>query len=1052
MKPLNALPFALACAFSLTLIASCGQGNTHVPMLAEWQDPEVIAVNRLPARSFFTAYESAELALQADPAQSRYRLSLDGTWRFILKDAPGEVPADFMEPDFDDSEWADISVPGNWERQGFGVPRYVNADYVFSFDEPLVPTENNPTGLYRTTADIPESWDGRRVVIRFGAANSGLFVWVNGRRVGYSEDSKLPAEFDITDYIETGRNSIAAMLVQWSSGSYLEDQDFWSISGLERSVELLAEPTTRINDFFVRAGLDASFDRGELSIDIDVAGVNDGATLSYRLLNDSGVVSRGQAAASAMATFSANNLDVLPWTAETPNLYTLLLELADRDGQTLQAVRQRVGFREVTMSGGRLHINGKAITFRGVNRHEHDPVTGRVVDEHSMRRDLELLKQLNFNAVRTSHYPNAPRWYELTDEIGVYVVDEANVESHAYMSGGPDVWLGNKPYFYDSHIARITRMLERDKNHPSVIAWSLGNEAGLGKAFEDAASILRDRDPGRAVLYEGTGQSDGHNPREFADLYTPMYDPVEEMQDYIALYPDKAIVQFEYAHAMGNSLGGLKEYWDLIWSEPMAQGGFIWDWVDQTFLEHKEDGTPFWAYGGDYNEGRNDGNFLANGLLQPDRTLNPHAWEAKKVMQPVHFALSDDRRLSVTNRHDHIDLAALSFGWRVEVDGVLAAKGDLPVLTIAPGEDTSLALSIPELDLSGLEESFLTVEARARSGYQPLVPDGHLVAWEQFPLNSPSEALPRPPARSDLGLIAENDGMVITGRNFAMVLDKASGLISSWRVDDKHLLSSPLRPHFWRAPVDNDVGAGIPDELAVWKTAHESRKLVDFNAAINEDGSVSVSTTASYLDGKLTYVADYRVLGNGEMIVSASIQPSDDADLPEFYRMGMTATLPNSLDRLDWFGRGPHESYADRLMSAAVGLYSGRVSAQAHDYSRPQETGNKQDVRWLAMRAEDGVGLQVTGAPLVHVTALPFSYDRLDYFPGTQRHGADLVPGDQYTLNIDAFQMGVGGDNSWGFWPLPAYRMKARRLDYQFRLIGISQGKEPATLSRRSGP
>ncbi|MDJ0918227.1 MAG: glycoside hydrolase family 2 TIM barrel-domain containing protein [Woeseiaceae bacterium] len=1019
-------------------------------MLAEWQDPEIIAVNRLPARSFFTAYESAELALKADPSLSRYWRTLDGNWRFVLKDAPGDVPAEFMQPGYDDRDWSDITVPGNWERQGFGVPRYVNADYVFPFDEPLVPTENNPTGLYRTTVEIPEAWNDRRIVIRFGAANSGLYLWVNGERVGYSEDSKLPAEFDISDIITAGENTIAAMVVQWSSGSYLEDQDFWSISGLERSVELLAEPATRINDYFVRAGLDDAFDKGEFDVDIDIAGDVAGATLSYRLFSDAGTIASGRAPATESASFSADSLDVLPWTAETPNLYTLLLELTGADGETLQAVRQRVGFREITMSGGRLHINGKAITFRGVNRHEHDPVTGRVVGEDSMRKDLELLKQLNFNAVRTSHYPNDPRWYALTDEIGIYVVDEANVESHAYMGGGPDVWLGNKPYFYDSHIARITRMLERDKNHPSVIAWSLGNEAGLGKAFEDAASILRGRDPGRAVLYEGTGQSDGHNPRDFADLYTPMYDRVEEMKDYIALYPDKAIVQFEYAHAMGNSLGGLKEYWDLIWSDPMAQGGFIWDWVDQTFLEYKDDGTPFWAYGGDYDEGRNDGNFLANGLVQPDRSLNPHAWEAKKAMQPVHFSLSDGRALKLTNRHDHIDLARLDFSWRIEVDGIMVARGALPDPALAPDGETSLDLSIPDLDLAPREESFLFVEARARTGYQPLVPEGHLVAWEQFALNSPLEALPPAPARSDLGLIAEKDGIVITGRDFAMVLDKATGLISSWRVDDRHLLSAPLRPHFWRAPVDNDVGAGIPDKLAIWKTADESRELVDFDAAINGDGSVTVKTTASYLDGKLTVVANYQVFGNGEMLVSVSVQPSEDAALPEFYRVGMTAGLPNTLDRLDWFGRGPHESYSDRLMSAAVGRYSGRVSEQAHDYSRPQETGNKQDVRWLAMREEDGTGIGVAGAPLVHVTALPFDYELLDYYPRTQRHGADLKPGGRYTLNIDAFQMGVGGDNSWGFWPLPAYRMTARRLDYQFRLIGISKGEDPATLSGRS--
>lgn len=1048
MMRLHALPSAAACAVLTILIAACGQGNTNVPMLAEWQDPEIIAVNRLPARSFFTGYESAALALQADPSASRYWQSLDGEWRFVLQDSPADVPPDFMQPGFDDGAWATITVPGNWERQGFGVPRYVNADYVFPFDEPLVPTDNNPTGLYRTTFTVPEHWGSRRVVLRFGAANSGLYVWINGERVGYSEDSKLPAEFDVTDYVTAGDNTIAAMVVQWSSGSYLEDQDFWSVSGLERSVELFAEPPVRIDDYFVRAGLDESNTSGQLEIDVRVAGVPDGATLTYTLFDGDAALLRRNAEATAAMALTVRNLDIRPWTAETPNLYTLLLELVGADGETIHAIRQRVGFRNITIDGGKLHVNGRAITFRGVNRHEHDPVTARVISTESMRRDLELLKQMNFNAVRTSHYPNDPRWYELTDEVGIYVIDEANLESHAYMGGGPDVWLGNKPYFYDSHIARVTRMMERDKNHASVIAWSLGNEAGLGKAFEDAASILKERDPGRAVLYEGTGQSDGHNPREFADLYTPMYDRVEEMQDYLALYPDKAIVLFEYAHAMGNSLGGLSEYWDLIWSEPMAQGGFIWDWVDQTFLEHKPDGTPFWAYGGDYNEGRNDGNFLANGLVQPDRSLNPHAWEAKKVMQPVHFAL-DGTTLAVENRHDHVDLSELTFGWRIEIDGSVAADEAVADVVAEPAAETSVDLQLPDLGIEPGQEAFLTVEARAKLGYQPLVPEGHVVAWEQFALPAPAPAQNGTATRSDLGLIAEDDGIVITGRNFTIVFSKKSGLLTTWRIEDTHLLTSPLRPHFWRAPVDNDVGAGIPDKLGVWRSAHDSRKLLDFSVTQNSDRSVAVTTVASYLDGQLTYRADYDVYGDGSLTVTAAVEPARGADLPEFYRIGMTTTVPSSLDRLDWFGRGPHESYADRVASAAVGRYSSRVTEQFHDYSRPQETGNKQDVRWLSLRQDNGVGIEVTGDPVVHVNALPFAYELLDYYPGEQRHGADLKPGNDYTLNIDAQQMGVGGDNSWGFWPLAEYRLPMRAYEYRFQLAALSADERPGALSRR---
>ena len=528
-----------------------------------------------------------------------------------------------------------------------------------------------------------------------------------------------------------------------------------------------------------------------------------------------------------------------------------------------------------------------------------------------------------------------------------------------------------------------------------------------------------------------------------------MYDRVEEMQDYLRLYPEKAIVQFEYAHAMGNSLGGLREYWDLIWSEPMAQGGFIWDWVDQTFLEHKPDGTPFWAYGGDYDEGRNDGNFLANGLVQPDRTLNPHAWEAKKVMQPVQFEF-DGTVLVVANRHDHIDLSGLTFGWRLDIDGRAAATETLSDVIAKPGATATVDLQLPAVDIEAGQEAFLTVEARAKPGYQSLVPQGHVVAWEQFPLPSPAAAQDKAPAPSDLGLITEDDGVVITGRNFTVVFSKNSGLLTAWRVEDTHLLTSPLRPHFWRAPVDNDVGAGIPAELGIWRAAHESRRLVDFSVKQNEDRSVTVSTVASYLDGQLIYSADYDVYGNGRVTVTAAVQPAESANLPEFYRIGMTTTVPSTLDRLDWFGRGPHESYADRVASAAVGRYSGSVTQQFHDYSRPQETGNKQDVRWMSLRENNGAGIEVGGDPVVHVNALPFRYEKLDYYPGEQRHGADLKPGDDYTLNIDAHQMGVGGDNSWGFWPLPEYRLPLRAYEYRFHLTALSADERPGVLSRRA--
>jgi len=521
------------------------------------------------------------------------------------------------------------------------------------------------------------------------------------------------------------------------------------------------------------------------------------------------------------------------------------------------------------------------------------------------------------------------------------------------------------------------------------------------------------------------------------------------MQDYLSGKPEKAIIQFEYAHAMGNSLGGFREYWDLIWSQPMAQGGFIWDWVDQTFLEHRPDGTPFWAYGGDFDEGRNDGNFLANGLLQPDRTPNPHVYEAAKVMQPVSFTASDAGRgeFVVGNRHDHIDLSGLRFSWLLEADGVAISSGTLPPLTTAPGEAEHVSIHLPRLQPRPGVEYFLTLRATATSTYQPLVPEGHVVAWEQF-------ALPWSAVAETLGVAAplrveRSDAAVqIRGDGFDVTVDARSGLLTSLRCGGIETIRAPLQPNFWRAPIDNDVGAGIPQQLAVWKSLAGSRELERLELRTGDDGSITVSTGARYADGSLRYATDYRVYGSGDIVVSSVVEPEVDAGLPEFYRIGMTMVAPGEFGDIRWLGRGPQESYVDRKASAAVGLHAGRVAAQFHDYSRPQETGNKEDVRWLAITNADGAGLAVIGQPLISVTALPFAYADLDYVPGAQKHGADLVPQDLVTLNIDLAQMGLGGDNSWGFWPLPEYRLPPGRYSYAFRLRAFGAGEDPGRFAR----
>jgi beta-galactosidase len=1048
---------ALCAAVAFPLFAADASAAAPDP-LPEWRDPEVIAVNREPARAYFVPFETAELARQADPGQSAFHQSLDGAWKFSWAPSPTERIVDFHDPEYDVSGWAEIPVPSNWERQGYGKPHYVNVDYVFPANEPVVPLEDNPVGSYRREFVIPEHWQGREIYLRFGAVNSGLYVWINGEFLGYSEDSKLPAEFNITSLARPGSNVIAAEVYQWTSGSYLEDQDFWSISGIERSVELFAQPASHIRDYFARTSLDDAMRDGILDLDVQLAGDADGMSVHYSLLDGAEVLASGSAADSlAEASFAARPPAVEPWSAETPRLYGLLIELKNASGQTVEAVYDEIGFRRVEVVAGRLLVNGKAVTLRGVNRHEHHPVTGRSLDLETMETDIGLLKRLNFNAVRTSHYPNDPRWYELADRYGIYLVDEANIESHAYMGRGkeegPEHWLGNKPYFYAAHLARVSRMVERDKNHPSVILWSLGNEAGLGKAFEDAAAGVKRRDPTRVVSYEGTGQTEGHDPRGFIDIYTPMYDRVAEMQDYLDRNPQKAIILYEYAHAMGNSLGGFKEYWDLIWSEPMAQGGFIWDWVDQTFLEYSAEGVPYWAYGGDFDEGRNDGNFLANGIVQPDRSLNPHAFEAKKVMQPVAITARDLERgeFRVENRHDFIDLSGLAFSWTIEEDGVEIAAGRIAELNTQAGDSEAVHPDLPAPAAQPGREYFLVIRARAKSGYQPLVPAGEVVAWEQFQLPWKTAARERPAAEpeSESGLtVQDTDGLIrVRGAGFEIAIDRANGYLVSYAWNGIEFIESPLQPHFWRAPNDNDVGARIPAALGVWKRMADTRVLEGIEINDTAQGQASIAVSAVYAGGKLRYRTTYSIHASGEVVVDNKVEPVA-GDLPEFYRIGMTMTVPGAFDGLRWFGRGPHESYSDRKTGAAVGLYEGRVADQFHDYSRPQETGNKVDVRWLAVRRPDGTGLALIGQPLLSVTALPFPYADLDYYPGEQRHGADLVPKDLTTLNIDLAQMGLGGDNSWGFWPLEKYRLPPGPYAYSFRLRAFAADEDPRNFSR----
>lgn len=1044
--------------------------NSTTAEVNDWENPEIFQVNREPPRATFYAYENRQLAKSGKRESSRYFRSLNGEWKFNWVRRPDDRPADFWKSDFDDSGWGTIQVPSNWELQGHGVPHYVNIPYVFPADQPRIPHDYNPVGSYIKTLKIPGDWKGKQVFLHFGAVSSAMYLWVNGQKVGYSQGSKLPAEFNITRYVEAGDNKIAVEVYRWSDGSYLEDQDSWSLSGIDREVFAFATPDTHIRDFTVTSDLDKGDRNGDFALELDIAGIRAGmapAEVTIEVSDKDGVVfSKSQTIETgddARFQVAGKIAGVKPWSAETPNLYQLIIEA--RIGQDTQVIEQAIGFRSLKMENGQFLVNGVPVTIRGVNRHEHDPRTGKALSLESMVRDIQLMKQLNINAVRTSHYPNDPRWYELTDQYGLYVLDEANIESHEYMDTGNKAakedgsareryHLGYKPEWEASHLARVANMVERDKNHPSVILWSLGNEAGLGPTFEKSAQWIRDNDPSRPVTYGGWGTVDGHSPLDYVDIYTPMYDFIHEMVDYAESNPGQPMIQAEYAHAMGNSVGNLQEYWDVIYRYPQLQGGFIWDWVDQTLFKTNDEGVEIMAYGGDFGESpRPDSdNFLANGLIQPDRTLNPHAWEVKKVYQPLKFEADNPGSLEFTlwNRHDFLSADKFEIRWRLLKDGRQIAEGEAPTLDTGAGERDKFRLHLPEYEIDPSAEYHLTIEALAKEdpseGPAPLLDRGHIIAWDQFQLSAPAKAVAKTQSGRKVSIEGSDHSLTVRGENFSVQFDKSSGEMVSYQINGKELLRKGLTPNLWRAPIDNDVAWMLKDQT--WKAATQEVQLVDFQHST--DGAHPAVVTTLHRLGAQTaeFSTEYRILGSGEIHVRARIKPLKK-NLPVLPRVGMNLVLKGDYKQLQWFGRGPQENYEDRKTGAAVGLYSAPVESQYHDYSRPQETGNKTDVRWMSLEDERGFGLRIEGGQLLSMSALPLLQSDLEHDRKSVRlHGAELKPRDLVSVNIDWKQMGVGGDNSWGARPLKKYQIPAAAYSYEFSLVPLKPSPALARLEK----
>ena len=1017
----------------------------------DWENPAVLGTNKEPARTSLMPFANNAEAQSNVRELSSLVQSLNGVWKFRWVNAPNARPETFFDPAFDDSTWATIPVPSNWEMHGYGIPIYTNILYPHPANPPLIPHDNNPVGSYRTPFTVPDTWAGKHVFLHFEGVLSAFYLWVNGTKVGYSQESFTGAEFDITPYLKKGSNLLAVEVYRWCDGSYLEDQDMWRLSGIFRDVFLYATPTARVRDLWVDPRLDDLYTHGIVKITATVQNLGDGPakapTLEFALLDTAGALLASanlqgatdplEGGAERILTAEVRVPSPAHWTAETPNLYDAVVTSKNDHGTDLEVYRCRVGFRRIDVRGGQFLINRVPIRFRGVNRHEHSPENGKTIAVESMIGDIQLMKRNNIDTVHASHYPNDPRWYDLCDEYGLYVIDEANIESHG-MGYDLDQTLGNKPEWEAAHADRVERMVMRDRNHPCIISWSLGNEAGSGCNFEAAAARVRALDASRPIHYERMN--------EIADFRSEMYARIPVLIEHATTQPDRAFFLCEYAHAMGNSVGNLQDYWDVIEAYPNLIGGCIWDWVDQALAKRADDGTAIWAYGGDFGDTPNDGIFCCNGLVRANRSPNPSLYEVKKVYQRIKVIEIDALagRFRATNTYDFLDTSFLEAQWELAVDGVSVQRGALPSLAIPAGASQEVTIDLTRPELAPGAEAWLTVSFGLAENAS-WAPAGHVVAWDQVRI--PWESAQPTPALEDtaetLMVSKTKHAFVIAGSGFTVRIHRETGALDSLVANDVELLASPLVPNFWRAPIDNDMGNGMPQRAAIWKTAAPDRIVKRVANKETSPHRVEVVVEFEMAHGKANLETTYTVYGGGDIVVDNRL--TADRDLPEIPRIGMQCAMPIAFDTMTWFGRGPQESYWDRKTGAAIGRYEGRVADHVHHYVRPQENGNKTDVRWAAFRDDTGNGLLAVAVSLMNVSAWPFSMDDLEQ----ATHDYLLPVRDFITVNLDYQQMGVGGDNSWGAHTHPEYTLPPGEYAWSFRLRPLHAGDDPEQWAHR---
>ena len=1004
-----------------------------------WEQPEIFEVNRLPARATLTPYATIEGALARE--DSAWVQDISGAWKFHWSATPDGTPKNFEAVGYDDSAWGVMPVPGNWEMNGCGVPIYTNVTYPFPKNPPFIPHHDNPTGCYRHSFDIPSAWAGRRVVLHFESGLAAMYVWVNGIEVGYAEGTKTAVEFDITDMVKVGANTLAVKGLRWADGSYLEDQDFWRLSGFDRGVKVYTTDKVRIADMFVVADLDKNYKNGAYTSTVTI---NNGSAISFsgsvelQVVDKTGKsvakLSRSITLPAGEATdveFSTSIAKVALWSYEQPNLYTTVVALRGANGAIIEATSCRTGFRKVEIREGQLLLNGKHIMINGVNLHEHNPATGHVVDRELMLKDIALMKQFNINAVRTSHYPQPTEWYDLCDEYGILLVDEANIEAHGcgtdYHSSYPDFHPSHREEWKGTHHDRVRAMVERDKNHPSVIIWSMGNESSDGEVYGEMYEWIHQRDKTRFVQLE-QGYGGAHT-----DIICPMYPDMNDFRRYAERENmRKPYIMCEFAHAMGNSTGNFREFFDIMALGPHMQGGFIWDWVDQGIDAVGRDGRHYWAYGGDFGAWMypHDENFCCNGVVSPDRTPHPGLYEVKKVYQDIEFELLANGKVRIYNNYLYNNLADYIVAYEVLCEGDVVLREELPILKCAAGCSVDVALKMWEQRDD--KEYMLNLYALQREEHT-MIPERHIVASEQIALSNYRYTDTAPEGKLE---VERGDGWLVAyAGDTGVLFNTKSGRLERYVSGDRDVMSQLPEPWFWRAPTDNDFGAGFQRTANVWRT--NRGRTVDSAVEEYEDRIV-VRNVREIVDAPSLFTTTYTFMADGALKVEVVWERKGEF-VPELPRLGMRMILPENYTNLKYYGRGPWENYADRNESSFVGLYEQSTSEQLFPYVRPQESGNKCDVRWLELTDNEGVGLRIEGLQPLSISAMPYRSEDLD--PGLtkkQMHYSDIEPRREVVLQVDLAQRGLGGDNAWGVQPHDPYRLTADRYEYGYIIRPIA--------------